>query len=288
MDYAIIVILKIGTSIAVLSMVCLGLAVIFGMMRVINLAHGEFLMIGAYTAIQTYHQGVNIWIAMLIIAPLSTGVIGILLERLVVRRLYGRLVDTMLATWGISLIFIGLATVLFGSATLGISSPLGTLHVGSYATGAYEVALIPITAVVFCGGWAILRFTKVGLITRGTIQNAEMAGSLGIYTDRVYALTFGVGSALSGLAGALLAPLTGVVPTMGAAYIARAFITVISGGSAALTGTLLASGIFGFVNTSITFLSNAALGDVALLVTALVVLRCFPQGITGRIMRGSV
>jgi branched-chain amino acid transport system permease protein len=288
MDYAIIVFLKIGTSVALLSMICLGLAVIFGMMRVINLAHGEFLMIGAFTAIETYHAGISIWIAILVTAPLVTGIVGVFLERILIRRLYGRLFDTMLATWGVSLILIGCATVVFGTATQGISSPLGSLHIGSYTTGAYEVALIPITLIVFGSGWGILRFTRAGLIARGTMQNPEMAGSLGISTDIVYAITFGVGAALSGMAGALVAPLTGVVPTMGAGYIARAFITVISGGGSALTGTVIASSVFGSISTAVTFLSNAALGDVALLVMALAVLRIFPQGITGRVMRGSI
>jgi branched-subunit amino acid ABC-type transport system permease component len=288
MDYAIVFLLKIGTAVAELSLVCLGLAVIFGMMRIINLAHGEFIMIGAYAAISAEHWGVNIWVAMLVAAPLVTGAVGMMIERSVIRYLHGRMIDTMLATWGLGLVLVGLVNIAFGSATAGVSSPLGGLEIGAYTTSAYEVALIPITFLAIIGVWLMLRFTRVGLVARGTMQNPEMAASLGVSTGTIYAASFGIGSALSGLAGGLLAPLTGVVPTMGAAYIAHAFITVISGGAAALTGTVVAASLFGTISTATTFASNSAMGDVALLAVALGVLRFLPRGITGRFMRGSL
>lgn len=288
MDYALIFLLRVLTSVSVLSLVCLGLAIIFGMMRIINLAHGEFIMLGAYAAITAEHAGVNIWIAMLVAAPFATGIVGMIVERTVIRFLYGRMIDTMLATWGIGLVLIGLVNIAFGSATAGVSPPLGSLKIGAYTISAYEIALLPITMLLFSGVWLVLRFTKFGLIARGTMQNSEMAASLGISTSAVYAVTFGVGSALSGIAGGLLAPLTGVVPTMGSAYIANAFITVISGGATALTGTIAAAGIFGTINTVTTFASNAALGDVALMTVALFILRILPRGLTGRFMRNGL
>ena len=288
MDYAVVVALKTCTSIAELSLVCLGLAVVFGMMRIINLAHGEFLMVGAYSAIAADHAGLGIWVAMLVVAPAVTGLIGVLVERLVIRHLYGRMIDTMLATWGLGLILVGLVNIGFGSATAGVASPLGSLVIGAYRTSAYEAALVPLTMAILLAVWLGLRFTRFGLIARGTMQNPAMAASLGIRPASVYAVTFGIGAALSGLAGALLAPLTGVVPTMGAAYIAHAFITVISGGASALTGTVLAATLFGTVGTTVTFLSNPAIGDVALFAVALVVLRLLPHGITGRFLRASL
>jgi branched-chain amino acid transport system permease protein len=131
----------------------------------------------------------------------------------------------------------------------------------------------------------MLRFTRLGLIARGTMQNAAMAAALGTDPAAVYAVTFTVGSALSGLAGGLLAPLSGVVPTIGAAYIAKAFITVISGGAAILLGTAIASALLGTINTVVTFASTSVLGEVALLAAAVVLLRLLPQGITGRFFR---
>jgi branched-subunit amino acid ABC-type transport system permease component len=285
LDYLIILLLQIASAIASLVLLSIGLAVIFGMMRVINLAHGEFLMLGGYAAITAYSHGVNLWIAMVVVAPLTVGLFGAIVERLVVRHLYGRLIDTMLATWGLSLAMIGFVTIVFGNTVSGISAPLGSLTIGAYRTGAYELFLILVAVLLLVVGWTMLRFTRLGLIARGTMQNAAMAAALGTDPAAVYAVTFTVGSALSGLAGGLLAPLSGVVPTIGAAYIAKAFITVISGGAAILLGTAIASALLGAVNTVVTFASTSVLGEVALLAAAVVLLRLLPQGITGRFFR---
>ncbi|WP_428669436.1 ABC transporter permease subunit [Reyranella sp.] len=285
MDYIVILLLQIASAIASLVLLSIGLAVIFGMMRVINLAHGEFLMLGGYAAITAYNKGVNLWIAMVVVAPLTVGLFGAIVERLVIRHLYGRLIDTMLATWGLSLAMIGFVTVVFGNTVSGISAPLGSLAIGSYRTGAYELFLVLVAIVLLGVGWATLRLTRLGLIARGTMQNASMAAALGTNPTAVYAVTFAVGSALSGLAGGLLAPLSGVVPTIGATYIAKSFITVISGGGAILSGTAAASALLGAINTATTFAFTPVLGEVALLVAAVVLLRLLPQGITGRFFR---
>ncbi len=288
MDYIAIVLLQIGSAVASLVLISIGLAVIFGMMRVINLAHGEFLMLGGYAAITAFNLGVNLWIAMVVVAPLTVGLFGIAVERLVIRNLYGRLIDTMLATWGLSLAMIGFVTVVFGNTVSGISAPLGSITIGAYRTGAYELFLIVVAAALMGAGWVVLRHTRYGLIARGTMQNAAMAAALGISPPAVYAVTFGVGAALSGLAGALLAPLSGVVPTIGAAYIAKAFITVVSGGAAILAGTAVAAALLGGINTAATFAFTPVIGEVALLVAAVILLRILPQGITGRFLRRSI
>ncbi|MCW5745281.1 MAG: branched-chain amino acid ABC transporter permease [Alphaproteobacteria bacterium] len=285
MDYVIILALQICSAVASLVLISLGLAVIFGMMRVINLAHGEFLMLGGYAAITAFNKGVNLWLAMLVVAPLTVGLFGVVVERLVIRHLYGRLIDTMLATWGLSLAMIGFVTVVFGNTVSGISAPLGSLTIGAYRTGAYEVFLIFVALVLLAAGWSVLRYTRLGLIARGTMQNAGMAAALGVSPSLVYAVTFGIGAALSGLVGGLLAPLSGVVPTIGAAYIAKAFITVISGGAAILSGTAIASGLLGTINTAATFAFTPVIGEVALLIAAVILLRILPQGITGRFFR---
>jgi branched-chain amino acid transport system permease protein len=273
------------TGIASLLLVSLGLAIVFGMMRVINLAHGEFLMLGAYSAILAVQAGVNLWVAMLVVAPLCVGLLGAVVERLVIRRLYGRMVDTMLATWGLSLALIGAVTMVFGNTVAGFSAPLGSVQIGAYSTSGYGLFLIGATVVLLAAVWAVLRFTPVGLIARGTMQNAGMAAALGVPTERVYALSFAAGAAVSGLAGALMAPFSGVVPTMGTAYIAKCFITVITGGAAMLAGTATASGLLGSVNTIGTFAFTPVLGEVLMLGVAIVLLRLLPQGITGRFFR---
>jgi len=285
MDLMLAVGLQVLTGVATLVIVSLGLAVVFGMMRVINLAHGEFMMLGAFAAVLATGAGLSLWLAMLVVAPLAVGLFGLVVERLVIRRLYGRMVDTMLVTWGLSLALVGGMTMLVGNTVAGVSAPLGSVAIGGFRTSGYELFLIAAAVALSLALWAMLRFTRWGLVARGTMQDAEIASALGVAPDRVYAATFAAGAALSGLAGALLAPLSGVVPTMGAAYIARAFITVITGGASILAGTLSASALLGTVTTLGTFVSTPVLGEVAMLLVAVVLLRLLPRGITGRIMR---
>jgi branched-chain amino acid transport system permease protein len=279
-DYAVVVALQILAGVATL-----GLAVVFGMMRVINLAHGEFLMLGGYCAVESYSHGANLWVALLVVPPIVVGLVGVVVERLLIRRLYGRMIDTMLATWGLSLAFIGGVTMTLGNSVAGISAPLGSFAVGRFHVSVYDEFLMLAAILLSLLVWVVLKFTPAGLIARGTMQNADMAAALGVAPDRVYAVTFASGAALSGLAGGLIAPISGVLPTMGTAYIAKAFITVITGGAAMLTGTLVASGLLGTVSTVFTFLTTPVFGEVALLIVAIVLLRLLPRGITGRFLR---
>ena len=269
-------------AIATIVIFSAGLAVIFGMMRVINLAHGEFMMLGGYAAILAEHHGVNIWVAILIVSPVAVGLIGMAVERVLIRRLYGRLVDSLLATWGLGLFLIGLVTALLGDTTLGVTTPLGGIAIGEYRLGLYSVFLIGVAIVLVAAMHAVLRFTKLGLVARATMQDADTAATLGIDPRRVYSITFGIGSALAGLAGGLMAPLTGVVPTMGAVFIAKAFITVICGGPAIIDGMISAAGLFGAINQIVSYLSTPVLGEAALLLAAIVLLRLLPTGISGR------
>jgi urea ABC transporter permease protein UrtB len=281
--------LQIVYGIASLVLISLGLAIIFGMMRVINLAHGEFLMLGGYTVVISTNHGVNIWFAMLVLAPLVVGIIGVLVERLLIQFLYGRMVDTLLATWGLSLLFVGLVTSIFGAQTATtISPPLGVINIGDYSSSAYELFLIAVTVVLLLLVYAVLKLTKLGLVARATMQNDDMASALGVSTKRIYMITFGLGAAVSGLAGGLLAPVTGVLPSIGATYIAKAFITVISGGASILAGTTAASILLGGINGIMAFLTGPTLGEVALLATAIILIRLLPTGITGRFFRKSL
>ena len=289
MDLIVAVLFQLIYVISNLALISLGLAIIFGMMRVINLAHGEFLMLGGYTVVVATNAGINIWISMLILAPLIVGVIGVVVERLLIRWLYGRMVDTLLATWGLSLLLVGIVTSLFGASTgTTVSPPLGALRIGEYSASGYEFFLIIVTILLLFGVWLTLRFTKLGLLARGTMQNAEMASALGVSTSNIYMITFGLGAAVSGLAGGLLAPITGVLPTIGATYIAKAFITVISGGAAILAGTTAGSILLGGINGIFSFIAGSTFGEIALLLAAIILLRLMPRGITGRFFRKSL
>jgi branched-chain amino acid transport system permease protein len=286
MDLAAIIALNILNGVSSLILLSLGLAIIFGMMRVINLAHGEFLMLGAYTTVFTTNAGLNIWIAMLVVSPLVVGAIGVAVERGIIRFLYGRMVDTMLATWGLSLFIIGLTTTIFGNTANGVPAPLGSFGIGDYRASFYSIVLIVIAVALMVAVYLVLRFTRFGLVARATMQNPNMASALGVSPPRIYMATFGIGAAVSGLAGGVLAPISGIIPAMGTAYIAKAFITVVSGGASILAGTLTAATLFGFVNQVATLGTTPVFGEVALFVSAIVLLRLLPQGITGRFFKG--
>ena len=288
MDLVALLAIQVLYAIASLALISVGLAIIFGMMRVINLAHGEFLMLGGYAAIVATSHGISIWLSILVVAPIVVGIIGVIVERTIIRFLYGRMIDTMLATWGLSLLLVGLTTAIFGNTTVGISAPLGSFQIGDYRTSAYTLFVIAVAVVVLSAIYAVMRWTRLGLIARGTMQNANMASALGVNPPRVYAVTFGAGAALSGLAGAVLAPVSGVFPTIGVAYVAKSFITVIGGGAAILSGTMSASALFGTINQIATFVTTPVFGEVALLAAAIVLIRLLPQGITGRFFRSGL
>ena len=287
MDYAAVVLLEIIYMIAFLALTSAGLAVVFGMMRVINLAHGEFVMIGGYTTIACAKAGVNIYFAMLIVSPLVVGILGLVVERLVVRRLYGRMIDTMLATWGLSLLMVGIVTFIFGNTAVSVPAPIPGYELGEFQMGGYNLFIIGIATLLMLSMWLVMRFTRFGLVARGAMQSADVASSLGYDPKRVYMWTFTVGAALSGLAGGVLAPLTGLLPSSGGAYIAKAFITVITGGAAVITGTLSSSVIFGTINQIVSFGSTPVIGEIVMLAFAVVLLRLMPQGITGRFFRNA-
>lgn len=286
MDYAGVVALEILYMVAFLALISAGLAIVFGMMRVINLAHGEFVMLGGYTTIACAQAGVDVYIAMLVIAPLVVGAMGLAVERLIIRWLYGRIIDTMLATWGLSLLLVGLVTLIFGTSAVSVPAPIAGYQLGSYQMGGYNLFIIGITVLLLVFMWAALRFTRAGLIARGAMQGPEVVAALGYDPGKVYMITFTVGAALSGLAGGVLAPLTGLLPSSGGAYIAKAFITVITGGAAVILGTLSSAAVFGVVNQLVSFAWTPVIGEIAMLALAIVLLRLMPQGITGRFFRG--
>ena len=288
MDFAAIIVAQVLFAIASLALISVGLAIIFGMMRVINFAHGEFLMMGGFTALLLHQAGLDLWLAMFVAAPLVVGLFGVVVERLIIRPLYGRIFETVLATWGLSLLMIGIASVTVGYYQSSLQTPLGSVAIGDYRESGYTFFIIAVAAAVLAAVYAGLRYTRFGLLARGTMQNPAMAAALGVNTGTVYAVTFFVGSALSGLAGAVLMPLVSVSPIIGFSYIARAFITVIGGGAVALAGTMSASGLFGSISQFVAFVTTPVVGEVALLAAAIVLLRLLPEGITGRYFRSGL
>ncbi|NKN35954.1 branched-chain amino acid ABC transporter permease [Agrobacterium sp. a22-2] len=288
MDIYIILLLDVINGTASLFLLCLGLAIIFGMMKIINLAHGEFIMLGAYATVISTNAGVNIWISMLVIAPVFVGLVGLVIERCLIRFLYGRLVDSMLATWGLSLLIIGIVTTIFGNTIQGVPTPLGGFSIGEYRSSYYTLFLLAMALIMMAIVYGVMRFTRLGLVARATMQNPAMANSLGVNPARVYMGTFAAGAAITGLAGGLLAPVSGITPVMGGAYVAKAFITVVGGGAAILSGTLSAASLFGSVNQIGAYFTTPVYGEVIVFTAAILLIRLLPQGISGRFFKGSL
>jgi urea ABC transporter permease protein UrtB len=270
----------VGDAFAFLVLAAAGLAIIFGMMGVINLAHGEFIMCGAYVTVTVARLGVPLPLAIAC-GSLAAGLIGMLLERLVVRHLYGRPLDTIVATWGISLIATQGVLIVLGSSMPGVPIPFGSFSYGAYSYSTYRIVLMVVAICLLIGLYLLFTRTRFGVLARATIQVPGMAEALGVDTRRIYSLTFGFGAALAGLTGGLYAPTMTIVPTMGATFIMEAFVTVVVGGADVFFGTAPAAFILGFLKATATSWGGQLAGQIALLVTVIIVIRALPRGVSG-------
>ncbi len=275
---------------SVLLLAAIGLAITFGVMGIINMAHGEMVMIGAYATfviqeiIRQNAPGLFEYsLAIAIpVAFVTAGTIGIAMERLVIRHLYGRPLETLLATWGISLILMQAVRTLFGPTNREVGAP-------AFMSGSFKIGLIDITygrvwivgfaLVVFFAVLALLRFTALGLQMRAVTQNRRMAASMGIRTARVDALTFGLGSGIAGLAGVALSQIDNVSPNLGQSYIIDSFMVVVFGGVGNLWGTLVAALSLGIANKFLEPFAGAVLGKIALLVFIILFIQKRPRGL---------
>jgi urea transport system permease protein len=267
-----------GDNFAYLVLSALGLAIIFGMMGVINLAHGDLIMCGAYVTIVSAKAGVPLPLAM-VLGTLAAAAAGVLIERLVIRYLYDRLFDSVVATWAISLITQQTMLLVVGPSIEGISTPFGSFTLGALSFSTYRSVLPLIAIGVLLLLYLLLFHTNYGVCARATIQNAKMASCLGLKTERIYTLTFALGAGLAGLAGALYAPTMTAVPTMGSSFIVQAFVTVVVGGANVLVGTIPAATILSVIQTILTASYGQLIGQIGLLVTVIVVIRLLPQGV---------
>jgi len=280
-DYLIAVAVSSMTSASILIIASLGLAIIFGLMGVINLAHGEFIMIGAYTALFASKVGIPFPVAVCF-ATLITALFGAVIERLIIRRLYGRILDTLLVTWGLSLVLYQSAVLLFGSVTPGIGMPLANVQIGNYTISAYLLFLIFVAFALSVVTYVLLTHTNYGIMARAAIQNREIAASLGIEAGRINTITFAYGAALAGFAGGILLPAVPATPNMGFAFVIKAFLAVVVAGPVALTGTVVAGGALGAIASATSSFWTTVAGDIFFFVATIVILRLFPQGISLR------
>ncbi len=273
-----------GDACAFLVLCASGLAIIFGMMGVINLAHGEFIMCGAYVTVSIARTGVPLWAAIGGGAA-AAGLAGAVLERLVIRRLYGRPLDTIVATWGISLIVSQGTLIVLGPSLGGVGTPFGSVAIGGLSYSVYRFVLMAVAALILLGLWALFTLTRFGEFARATIQVPHMANALGINTSLIYTATFAIGAALAGATGGLYAPTMTLVPTMGAQFIIEAFVTVVVGGADVFLGTAPAAVLLGAVKATMTTWQGQLAGQISLLVAVIIVIRVLPRGISGVLVR---
>jgi urea transport system permease protein len=272
---------------SVLLLAAMGLAITFGVMKVINMAHGEMMMIGAYTAFTIQQIFPNlIEYSILLAIPLAflvSGIFGVIIERLVIKHLYGRPLETLLATFGISLLLQQLVRTIYSPLNQNVETPewmSGALEINSALALTYNRLYIIIFAfLVFLGVLLLLKKSSLGLKVRAVTQNREMAKAMGIKTGYIDAITFGIGSGIAGVAGVALSQLTNVGPNLGQAYIVDSFMVVVFGGVGNLWGTLIGAVSLGEINKFIEPVAGAVLAKVIILIFIILFIQKRPKGL---------
>lgn len=274
---------------SILLLATLGLALTFGLMRVINMAHGELLMVGGYLAYLAHRwiPGPLFPLPALLFGFLGAALLGVLLEWAVVRHLYGRPLETLLATWGVSLLLQQAARNLFGPTGVEVTAPSWLQGALAVDRGALAGLVLPhvrffvlaLSGAVLAGVWGMLHGTRMGLYVRAVNQDREVCSVLGVSTPRVDRAVFALGSGLAGLAGAALALIAPVTPTVGQSYIVDAFLVVIVGGVGSLLGTALASGMVGVLSSALQVFTSVSFAKVLLLLTVVAFLQLRPRGL---------
>ncbi|MAQ35689.1 urea ABC transporter permease subunit UrtB [Thioclava sediminum] len=288
-------IIFIGLSLSsILLLIALGLSITYGAMGVINMAHGELVMIGAYTAVLAgLHLGLNLFFA-LPLAFVTSGLVGLVIERLVIRRLYGRIIDTLLATWGVAILLQQLIRLEFGLSFFGIhidglGPGLQNMTVPAFLTQPIDVAgmtiqpyrtfIIVVTLMLAGLTWWLMYRTPMGVQVRAIMRNPQIAAACGIDVRRVSALTFAYGSGLAGIAGVLLAGFKTVMPEMGASVVVDGFLVVVVGGVGSLLGTILAAGILGQINGIVALASNDIIARAVVFAVVIALILWRPRGL---------
>jgi urea transport system permease protein len=270
-------VLDVFTSAAILYAVAAGLLIVFGVMKIINFAHGGFLTIGGYAALVVTRLGLPQWWAP--VAALVAGFLcGIVIERLVVRPLYARPLDAILATWGLGIIIGQVITLGFGREVQFVQNPVrGTVDLLGTSYSRYRLILLVAAVAIGLVLAAVLHGTRLGLVTRAVIANEDLARGLGINSGLVRFLTFSLGAALASLAGALLTPLSSVDPNMGVPWLVSAFMLVLVSG-VSLLALAAATLVLGGAQVLVSTYGNPVLGGLTIVVLAAVILRIRPQG----------
>ncbi|KWT65498.1 Urea ABC transporter, permease protein UrtB [Hyphomicrobium sulfonivorans] len=274
--------LILGVSIASIWLIAaLGLTIIYGAAGVINMAHGALIMLGAYSSYMLQHY---IGVPYLLCIPASfviVSIIGLILERGLIQYLYDRPLDTLLATYGVSLVLVQGVRLIFGSDPKYLAVPeifSSNISLGFANISTFRVVVIAVTALLVLALWILFYKTRFGIQVRAVMQNKEMAASFGINSSRIYMMTFALGAGLAGVAGSLFGVLNIVLPTMGDSYVVQAFLMVVAGGGT-LAGTVIASAFTGELQSVFAFITNDTFARFVIFLLIVVFLRFRPQGL---------
>ncbi len=266
----------------ILALVAIGLAIIFGLIRVINMAHGEFLMLGAYLVLVIENAGGSYWLG-LVLAPIAVGLVGLVIEAVIVHRVYNRLLDSILATWGISLVLKQAIVIGFGPGSRSISLPLqANVAILGVDYPLYRLFIMALSLGVMVFTCWLFFFTRFGLNARAVIANREMSSCLGLNTRAYDRATFVYGTALAGLAGAAIAPLISVDPQMGLGFLVPAFLSVLVGGLGTIVGPIAGAATVGMLDNVIARSISPIAAQLGVLVIAIILIRLFPKGLISR------
>jgi branched-chain amino acid transport system permease protein len=269
---------------AIYVLFAIGLSLIFGMLTVVNFAHGAFYMVGAYVGLFLLSLGGNFWLCLAAV-PLIVGTLGLVVERFLIRPLYGRGIDyPLLLTFGLSYVMVELVRIAFGKSGYPFDTPeilQGAVNIGVGYFPLYRLFVIGMAAAVLLGLWLFLERTSFGLIIRAGARDPQIVRVLGVNVARVWLFVFGIGTAIAGLAGLLAAPLQGVIPEMGSTILAEAFVVTVVGGMGSIGGAVVAGLLVGVV-VSMTSLFAPEMAKVSIFALMAIVLLIRPQGFFGR------
>lgn len=266
----------------VLALAAFGLAIIYGLVGVINLGHGAMLTLGAYFTWAGVEAGVPFFIAVGL-AGVGVGIVGLAFEHLVIRHFYDRPFDTLLLTWGFFLVSTELVKIVFGTNFRNVTSPFpGAIDIGIYSLPAYRTFVAALSASIIIATALVFYKTSLGIRIRALIQNREMASLLGLNIAATYKFVFAFGAFMAGIAGGLIAPMLSIDPYIGNVYLVRSFFVVIVGGvGQLLAGTLLGSFFIGGLETIVALFSSQVVAQAAVFFIAIVILRFRPLGLVG-------
>jgi branched-chain amino acid transport system permease protein len=264
---------------AIFVLVVLGLGVIASMMGIFNFAHGEFVLLGAYTVYLVTEQGLPVWVGM-VTAPLAVALVGLILERAVIRRFYAAPIVAMLGTYAIALVLREGVRMLLAGQFFSVVAPLvGSFSISEVSISKWRTAVILMTVLVMVGSYLLLTRTRFGLQVRASLENPALARASGISTGRVYAATFTFGAALAGLAGGLMVPIYALNADMGVPFLIKSFLAVMLGGMGSFEGSIVGAAFVGATSAALPWVIKPVVADMLVFLIAVAIVKFRPEGL---------